>query len=349
MVFFGHFLLAFAPGLLPVGQWYFFLLSGKAAVMFFFVLSGYVLCIKPLTSRNAGQIKLSLIRRWPRLVPVVLISVLASWLLYVLDLYSFHEAARLSGSVWHADWALAEKAPSLADAVLQGVFMAFFTSEFYLNTNLWTMGKEMQGSLYVFALTALLLFRRRHALMGMLLVAALLAGTSNALLPFLLGFLLAALKVANGLSLTLAWRMPALVTGLYMLGYHSAIMDYHWISYLPSWAQALCHRLMLPLGSTLILIFLLSGSVPRWMDGALGRWLGDLSFPFYVMHTIIILSFSSSLYLMAPDQLVLNLLLTLGLVILVCLPLMHLDAAWVRWLKAKTRRFVAPEPPPASH
>lgn len=351
-VFFCHFFLGlFSPWLsasgasdvLPgslVGHWYFAFVSGDAAVVFFFVLSGYVLSIKPLATRNPRHIQTSLIRRWPRLVPLVLISILISWVLYRAGLYQFKMAAALTGTHWHESWDLSVQNPSFLDAVWQGLFAVFFTGENYLNTNLWTMKREIMGSLYVFALTALVLWRQRHISIC-LFVLLLAVGMRQTLLPFLLGFLVALICSRRDMRGHWGVRLLLLAAGIYLLGYHSAIGDYRWVSFggdgHPS-LQHFLHKLMLPAGGALLLLFLLTGPVWNWLESRFGVWLGELSFPFYVMHTIVIWSWSSWAYLHLDMPLFLNLISSFMLVILICLPLMRLDRVWVSYLKQVTTR-----------
>ncbi len=349
VVFIHHFFVAFAPavpGYLVedresgslLGGWYFFLFNGEAAVIFFFVLSGYVLCIKPLGSGDAAYIKLSLLRRWPRLVPLVTMSVLLSWACHASGLYFFQDAVRLSKTHWLEGWNLDVINPSFLDALWQGSFAVFFTGETYLNTNLWTMKREIIGSLYVFAMSALMLSRQRHVIFSIILVLLATAGLRNALFPFLLGFLLALISLKRKPVLAWPFRLGMLCLALYMLGYKEPVGDYSWVANMAGHGY-LVHRLMLPLGGGVLLLYLLSGRVWHWLDGGLGRWFGELSFPFYVMHIIVIWSWSSWVYTVAQLPLAVNLVSSLMLTLLICIPLMWIDRKWVAFLKEKTRHI----------
>src|SRR5262245_45346755 len=57
----------------------FVLVNGGAAILLFFVLSGYVLTIGALRTANLQPILLGAIKRWPRLAGPVLLAVLFSW------------------------------------------------------------------------------------------------------------------------------------------------------------------------------------------------------------------------------------------------------------------------------
>lgn len=343
IVLVGHFLLAFQPGVISaaVGQPWFVLLNAQAAVIFFFALSGYVLATKPLQTQNLLDVRQALIRRWPRLIPLSLLSVLLSWLVYVLGGYHFPEAAKLSGTSYYDDWEIFSEDPSFFEAFWQGSVMVFFTGENYLNRNLWTMAKELQGSVFVFLLCALMIVRQRRRWAFAVLLVALAAGTSRALLPFTLGFLIAVWQVRRPMVWSASVRFVAFAVGLYLLGYREPVGAYAWLKSSALWLgidTALMYRLPQSIGSALVLLGLLSGPVFAWLDGALGRYLGAYSFPLYAVHIIVVLSFSSWCFIALGEAwLWLNFALTLLIVLVLCHPLSVLDIRWVAWLKQATR------------
>src|ERR1700730_17551481 len=81
IVLFHHFLLVVAPRLhgrnFPddpialVRTPLFALANGTAAVAVFFVLSGFVLTFRAMEKRNWTQLLVGVLKRWPRLVPLV--------------------------------------------------------------------------------------------------------------------------------------------------------------------------------------------------------------------------------------------------------------------------------------
>ena len=121
-VLFWHLMLGFFPessGIFPLTDVHkaintnilFGLIHGSAAVVFFFVLSGFVLTRYLFISGDASRIFLGALKRWPRLALPVLITVLFSWLLFKLNLYFFHEAASITQSPWLARFAYAYETP----------------------------------------------------------------------------------------------------------------------------------------------------------------------------------------------------------------------------------------------
>ena len=74
------------------------MINGTGAVIVFFVLSGYVLSLKGRRPDAVSAILDTALKRWLRLMPLVLMSVLLSYALFNLGLFFHEDAGRLSGS-----------------------------------------------------------------------------------------------------------------------------------------------------------------------------------------------------------------------------------------------------------
>lgn len=130
-----HFFLGFSPyttGLLEqlrnkdsfIGQPFFALFNGTAAVGFFFTLSGFVLCWSYFNHENPQKLLLAFIKRFPRLAATVTITTVGSYFLFRLNLYYFHEASKISLSPWldaFANGLTPGFEPSFIDSIVQGV------------------------------------------------------------------------------------------------------------------------------------------------------------------------------------------------------------------------------------
>jgi hypothetical protein len=124
-------------------------------------------------------------------------------------------AAGISGSQWLHDFGNAKFpqgfAPTLASAVQQFLYVFLFSNNSYYNSNLWTMRDEFLGSLLVFAISALFLYRRFRAASVMipahlgLIVASFFLHI--AFVPFLVGSGLAYLMVVQKLTFTVSNRL----------------------------------------------------------------------------------------------------------------------------------------------
>lgn len=350
IVFIGHFIAAFMPALVGqappshdgesfVGSVYFVLFNGQAAVMFFFVLSGYVLSVGALRAKNTRPLLLGGIRRWPRLIPVALISILFSFFLYKSDLYFYSQARELTHSEWHSNWNLSYFSPSLLMALKQGAFDVFFSKENYLNTNLWTMPREILGSYFIFIITALQIKTENTKFWLLFFIAAIAIGISKQFIPFFSGFLIALLLCKRSLILSPLRTTSIALTGVFLLSYSKPTGDFSWalnLTLMPIISENYLRVLIQTLGSTLLLITLLAYPKKTWLDGRFGRIIGELSFPFYALHTIIILSFSSFIYIKGNISIQENFIITLALILALSWPLSRLDIRWTALLKIKT-------------
>src|SRR5262245_45520352 len=141
-------------------------IDGPAAVTLFFVLSGFVL---PLAFFRSGRTELvvrAAAKRWLRLVCLVMLAVLLSWLLFHFNLYQHREAAEISQSAWLGTFGGAHAnrqfTPTLQSALLEGSLFAFLREPAMYDPVLWTMRHEFLGSFVTFFL-AMMLWRARPA------------------------------------------------------------------------------------------------------------------------------------------------------------------------------------------
>ena len=362
-----HFFLGFAPqvtGLLPelrtpssiIGNWYYVFFSGDAAVNFFFVLSGFVLCWSYFHSRDHASLKRSVIKRWPRLAGPVLITTLVSYCLFKLGAYHFSEAALLTKSPWLGTFALSgwtpEFTPNIFKAIIQGM-TTFFSGDATYNSNLWTMRPEFLGSLVVFLLGALVvsIFSLQYVILLAPLFLVWALGTNMYFFPFVLGLFLAAWMADSSKTRTmgLAIALVFVAVGLYLLGYEIAAKDY-------AWTVLIKHPVLLvsnikvvfhSVGAALIIYAVMqSPKIFQLLNGRVGFYLGKLSFPLYLVHTLIICSVSSMSFLYwsgLQDSTVNILWATFGVTVicsvLAAIPLAFFDAFWVKNVNTWVKRF----------
>jgi len=187
VVVFHHFACAFFPAIIfgpsqpahavfePLVQKtpLYLLVAGNFAVCIFFLISGYVLSYKFFATKRDETVVSGAVRRYFRLMPTVLASVLLSYVILAAGLYHNLPAAAVTGST---SWlAMYWNGPAhLFDAVRLGLYDAFINGRNIgvYNNALWTMKIEFFGSFIVFAV--LLMFgklRRRwilYAVLGLL-------------------------------------------------------------------------------------------------------------------------------------------------------------------------------------
>lgn len=363
-----HSLLAFAPsltGFLPgdrnVSSWanspLFFLLNGQGAVILFFVLSGFVL---PLGYFRSGQLEVaaaSVIKRIPRLYLPVAAAILLSWLAFKTGSYAFTRAGQLSGSGWLQDFGFVNVStlvPSFSAALSETLTVfAYGGSKF--DGVLWTMRPELFGSFVALAVAPLLLpegwVRAQVVLFGLMVLSAHFVGYF--MLPFVLGVGLAALLHRHPIELGVAAGVTSVVAGLLLIGYIEPIGVF---SFLRPIVERTVGAIPQPwiiinaVGAILVIAGVhLTPALRTSLGSGLGRLLGRYSFPLYLVHSVVIGSVASRLYLnwhargLTDGMLVAAVVGVVFLVsFIVATPLALLDSWWVSALNAATKRLFRP-------
>lgn len=173
--------------------------DGAFAVRIFFVLSGVVLSLAFFQRPSYEALSSAAIRRYFRLAPPIVFSVLVAYALLMLGWYFNRPAASAFGprGEWLRTWY--DFAPELADALKEG-FSCLATFNFRArhtyNAVLWTMPFEMYGSLLVFAVLALVGRLRRRAWIYLALGVAMFTSGSY-FLNFIVGIALCDAFVAD--------------------------------------------------------------------------------------------------------------------------------------------------------
>jgi peptidoglycan/LPS O-acetylase OafA/YrhL len=182
--------------------------------MIFFVLSGFVLSYGFFKRPERFDFVHAIIKRYFRLTPIVLISILLAFVLLKLHLF-FNTQADLMPTSWKSDNI------GLLSALWQGIVGVYVTAsdDFSLNSVLWTIYYEMIGSVLVFAILAMTgRDNRRGYVYGFL--AIILIGTN--FIGFLAGLILADIYHNRGrvyeiiANLSIFYKAIALMAAIYM-------------------------------------------------------------------------------------------------------------------------------------
>ncbi|MDO9709256.1 acyltransferase family protein [Paracraurococcus lichenis] len=364
-----HALQAFHPTFPREGAWWFGAVHGTAAVIVFFVLSGYVLTHRALATGDGRPLARGAVKRWPRLAGPILASVLFSWLLFRLDLYAHVEAGARIGSTFLASFGDAHPdgplQPGLKDAVLQGTVLTLFRGwpeDHTLNTVLWTMRYEFLGSFIAFGLGLALLQLSNASLaarMALLAVTALLIRFAEVYyVTFVLGVALALLTTARQVRIPWPAALGMVALGCWLLGYREGSPDHRWLAalYPGTLPMTYAHA-----GAAALLILALTGAEPLRLalSGPWAAWLGRLSFPLYLVHVPVICSAGAWTWLALQDTgfaAVGAILVSTLASVAVAAPLAAFDRHWTRGLDRIStwllplggRPVLAPPPRPAS-
>jgi peptidoglycan/LPS O-acetylase OafA/YrhL len=327
-------------------------INGAGAVIFFFVLSGYVLTARFFEKPNPDYMAVAAMKRLPRLALLTTIVTLGSALIWLLGLYRFQEASQITGSEWLRTFAEANLPdnfrPSLFGALQQGAWRTFITGDSYLDTSLWTMTHELHGSLVVFVGAPFLLFvlKKRFMWLATIFAAIVFCFASIYMVPFICG-----MSIAYHRPKILRFSSPLLtgmlfLIGIYLLGFILPVRHYLIFAKLTFWNPASASGstfqiLVLTVGAMGLVIAVLRSSVAeRVLDNRFGALLGHLSFPIYLVHVPIILSASSAIYLALWSSIGSNAIwvagaCTLILTFAISWPLASIDVKWVRLLNGR--------------
>jgi peptidoglycan/LPS O-acetylase OafA/YrhL len=102
-------------------------------------------------------------------------------------------------------------------------------------------------------------------------------------------------------------------------------------------------------GAFLVMLALLGNdALSTRLSGPVSALVGKLSFPLYLVHTLVLLSISSTFFsrmvdlgVARPIVLIETLCVTLLAALVLCLPLVYVESWWVPWLNRFTRKAVA--------
>ena len=357
MVLFHHFLLVIVPRLhgrnFPddpialVRTPLYALVNGTAAVAIFFVLSGFVLTFRALEERDGRQLLVGVLKRWPRLVPLVATVNVLSAIFLTFGLYQ--------DRTWFGASAFEQDTFVIGSALAEGTFWTFFNGSANFNSSLWTMHYELFGSFVAYATALVLIFQKslwRAMAIGAIVILLLATMTGKGGVYYAMpvaGVLVARLYVernaiASALSFMIPLRVPiALGTaGVVVVlcgydGYSKPVGFYAFMTHF-EWAdtEPFVHGVAAVAILALVLFF---DPVRRCLAGPTAALLGRLSFPVYLVHLPILLGLVSPVHsyltarfdktVAAPAAFAVFIALTLA----AAYPLARLDEAWVRKLR----------------
>lgn len=288
-----------------------FLLNGSCAVALFFILSGFVLSERFLSSSDLRALPNAVLRRWPRLAGPAMIVNLISGILMGWGWYANTVVADQNGAWWLKG--LFNWSPQGLRDVLGALWEGggtFFSGHCSYNGPLWTMHFELLGSMVVYALSAFLVLGRRLTGVSILFAILGLAYFRECFrFPFMACFVLGViLALVHTCFPRIVWKNPALLaTGLAasilvggMTLQENDLPDFI-MERLGGANSASSTALHYFLNSCVALFFL---GVSLWHPGVSKflskpplRLLGRLSFPIYLIHTPVICFLGCRVYL----------------------------------------------------
>jgi peptidoglycan/LPS O-acetylase OafA/YrhL len=272
--------------------------AGNFSVCIFFVLSGYVLTQKYFRTKDKKIIISGAVRRYIRLfVPVLAATVLSFSLASIGAFHYYIETVMISGNNnYDSYWTFT---PDIVDAIKQAVWGSFFTGSDTYNPVLWTMTVEFYGSMLVFALALLFGVQRKR---WTFYLAAAVFFFNSYYFAFIIGMGLADIfnsktsvfKTDNKMILSVI-LFSGLFLGSYPVGTVTNDSLYGFLNNGLFDIPKLTYHI---LGAVMIMYVLLNS---QWLQKVFSSpvpvFLGKISYSLYLIHFLIISSFTCALFL----------------------------------------------------
>jgi peptidoglycan/LPS O-acetylase OafA/YrhL len=358
-----HFLLLVAPRLhgrnFPddpialVRTPFYALVNGSAAVTVFFVLSGFVLTVHAMEQRDWKQILVGVAKRWPRLVPLVVVVNILSALFFVFGLYgnSTWFNIRSDPGVGAFEQALV----IVGRAVREAVFTTFVNGTANFNSALWTMHYELIGNFVAYATALVLIYQRSFTramvagAMIMLLTATMLGEGGPYYAMPVAGALIARTylereALARASAVLKPWRgliaFCVAVLVILLFGYDGYSKPAGFYAFAAPWSSPQTEPLIHGVAAVAVLgLVLFYDPVRTRLRGPIAGVLGRLSFPVYLVHLPVLHGLVAPIYaglaahfgagIAAATAFALFIMLTLA----AAYPLALVDERWVRHLR----------------
>ncbi len=305
-VFNGHIIPSLFPqvvdGSIWEGAYYtplFFLLSAGFAVSYFFFVSGFGLCISG-EEKSWWKIILNILKRYCRLVPIILLCNLLCWLL-------------MKGGFYYIDYG--DYNPQVYDlncSILRPIKEAFwgvFRGEYSFSNPFWTIEPQFKGILYV---SILLIVEKQlpiwlHVVINTVVAIVMYCLKVQAtayVISMVAGTVCYEIYIRN----TPHWkrvrefakRRKTMMYALLFLTLELIVIWFH----IESLNKALNYTFFcwIPFVVLLPVILAHDNALDRVLEGRLLTWLGKLSFAFYGVHIIIRSSFGYAMILILKSD-----------------------------------------------
>jgi peptidoglycan/LPS O-acetylase OafA/YrhL len=266
----------------------YFLFNGGLAVTVFFILSGDALSAGYLRSGNLWSLDAMVIKRYFRLTVPILLSCLIAYLLMRFGL-TFNVAA--SEIVHRREWlgSFLPFGPNLASMLRYSLYLVYDGHSVGNSYNpfLWTMSIELIGSMLVF-LYLYLSDRIRHpfAVLSAIIAFLFVAGSFYCL--FFIGLMFGKLR-ANGtfdrLRASREWRFAAVVLIAVIVVGDTRLRN----------APKMLTHINIVVSAILVFCFYSMNWTVALFSSRLSRFMGDISFPLYLVHFGVLVSLTSFL------------------------------------------------------
>jgi peptidoglycan/LPS O-acetylase OafA/YrhL len=283
----------FADKLPEFGAYWPAFLQGPFAVAIFFVVSGEALSHGYFVKNDIEAVRKLAIKRYVRLTVPIFVSCLIVLLLMKNHLIFSHEAALIVDQHdWLGHFLLFD--PGIASFLSYSLYGVYFPNptETSYNPVLWSMSVEMPGSLFVFF--TLFVTRTRAQRWAIYAVTSpFMIVFSPFLICFIFGMIFSEMRVAGTFNRLAARSATNWVCGIALIGVVTSLTA---SPLLPFAHTAVAHRFSLAAAVFLFAIYS-SNRLQTLFDNRFSHFLGEISFPVYLVHLPIVVSLESYLIL----------------------------------------------------
>lgn len=282
-----------------------FFYNGNGAVCLFLVFSGFVLCLSYFRTRDRAKLKAGALKRYFRLMPVILAVNILIFTLMRLGLYQNSETAKLTKSIpWFQGFNQFE--PSFFGMLYESLLGCFVRGSNDYNGVLWTIPYLFWGALLVYLAAYLVGENRfRYITYGVMVLVSLKTDVYFA--GIFLGFILCDFFNTQKKMICVYRRFQALPLLVFLAGFY--------LTSYPSIGTELPGTIygILPSAYTVIYhiagaVFLTAGVVGcDWLQcffsHSIFLKLGKISYSLYLLHFPVIAVFSCWIFLKLQDRL----------------------------------------------
>jgi peptidoglycan/LPS O-acetylase OafA/YrhL len=287
--------------------------NGNFAVWLFWIMSAFVLSLQFFKraretpgSRAHDYLEDAFLRRYPRLMIPVLVSVALAYAIHACGMMHNLELAHVLGKEYEGGWlgSFYSFPANALEAVKTSMWHAFFSGGYggcyggRYNSVIWTMRNELFGSVYLFALLGLLGHRTSRYFLYPVFAVINYELNLHWLNAFVMGIVLCDLFVNNGI---LVWGESVIPRPLQQLGRSRLLAVFLWLFIIVGIGLLGVVRNFemwsLLIGTSAVALTLISKFTQRILASPIPVFLGKISFGLYLVHFPIICSFSCWLYL----------------------------------------------------
>jgi peptidoglycan/LPS O-acetylase OafA/YrhL len=311
MVFLLHFILAFLPAMhrgTPeqahnnIEIWFAsnpinIIYDGHFAVYIFFILSGFVLSAGFFIKKDKKYLVKSFFKRYIRLEIPIFVSIFISYLFLKFHIYNNVETSIITFSF---DWLknFWQLEANFINMFKQSFVDVFLKNEYTYNPNLWTMQIELFGSYLVYSF--LFVFGRR-SIRGFGYIILLIIFYDTFYLAFILGMILSDIYNNNNNKYLhyvnkckyCGWLF--LIIGIILGSFTLINIDHTFYRFLKIDFLSNKYRMI---GSFFIVLSVISSyNLQKILSMHIFQFLGKISFSLYLLHLLILGSFSCNLFL----------------------------------------------------